>query len=171
MIKSETSNRGVEFRLFEHSSFSSACQILLTGPGILLLDTGVRRTSPSFLAFFELTTREYSSKATALQGSRDIVSSDQTMNGWIAYIREEFYSVPAVEAIYVAIEDNDVDVWLLIPDRDFALVRKLVDLEMKILESFATLERPLFLFEFHIIYRCGADETQFVPKRAIRLPR
>jgi len=172
MIRNETNSCDIRFRLWEHSVVRSTCQILSRKSGIML-DTCARRrqTLPSFLTPFVPDTYVYGSKAATLQGSSNTVSSDQTINGWIAYIREEFYSIPEVEAVYVVIEENNVDIWLLVPNRDFALVRQLVDREMKVLETFVAIEQLLFLFEFHIVYRCGADESQFLPQRAIRLPR
>ena len=172
MIRNETNSCDIRFRLWEHSVFRSMSQRLLRKSHIML-DTCARRrqTLPSFLTPFVPDTYVYASKAATPQGSSNTVSSDQTMNGWIAYVREEFYSIPEVEAIYVVIEENNIDIWLLIPNRDFALVLQLVDHEIKILETFVAIEQPLFLFEFHIVYRCGADESQFVPQRAIRLPR
>ena len=170
MIKTQASNKDTEFRPFGHSELVPTYQIYSKTAGVLL-NSGVRQTPSSQSPLHILGVRGYSSGATVSQGSSDTVPSDQTVNGWIAYVREEFYSVPEVEAIYVTIEENDVDIWLLIPNRDIGLVRRLAEREMELLNRFATLERPLFLFEFHIVYRCGALESQFVPQRAIRLPR
>lgn len=98
-------------------------------------------------------------------------TSDQTANGWISYIKEQFYSVPKVESIYYSIDDTDVDIWIIIPTRDFKLLRRLVDLEMKVLDIFSDTDLSLYRFEFHILYRNGANENQLVPKRALRLPK
>jgi hypothetical protein len=172
MIRSETNSCDIRFRMWEHSLVGLTCQVLLGESG-MILNTYDRRSQnlPSFLTQFVPETCVYGSKGVNLQGTSNTVSYDQTMNGWIAYVREEFYSIPEVEAIYVAIEENNVDIWLVIPNRDFALLRELVELEMKFLNTFIALEEPLFLFEFHIVYRCGANESKFVPKRAMRIPR
>lgn len=173
MIKNETDSCGrVRFRKWEHSVVDSPSQVLL-GESTIILDTYYRRRQdlPSFLTQFVPETYIYGYKAETMQGCSDTVSADQTVNGWIAYVREEFYSIAGVEALYVVSEENNVDIWLVIPNRDFALLRELVEREMKVLETFIVIEEPLFLFEFHIVYRCGADESKFVPKRAIRIPR
>lgn len=167
MIKVEASSQVIELRSPELAPIN---QIYSRMP-VTLLDSEVRKTLPSFLDVFILDTHEYISQATISQENSDIVSSDQSINGWIAYVREEFYSVPEVEAIYVTIDENDVDIWLLIPNRDIGVVRQLAEREMNMLDRFATLERPQFLIEFHVVYRCDADESQYVPLRAIRLPR
>jgi len=95
----------------------------------------------------------------------------QTLNGWISYIREQFYSVPDTEAVYYTIDDKDVDFWVLIPKRDFNLLRRLVELEMRVLDTFSYGNEPLYRLEFHITYRNRAYEGNIVPSKAIRLPR
>ena len=101
----------------------------------------------------------------------DLVTFDQTANGWIAYVREGFYAFPQVESIYYTIDDTDIDIWLIIPTRDFSLLRRLVDLEMRILGIFSSADLSLYRFEFHILYRNNSNENQLVPKRALRLPK
>ena len=66
----------------------------------------------------------------------DFTIFDQTANGWISYIREVFYDIPQVESIYYTIDNTDIDIWLIIPTRDFSLLRRLVDLEMSVLDIF-----------------------------------
>lgn len=170
MITVETSNQDIQFRLCE--PIVSLAHQILSGGEWGILDTSVKREQAvlPFLELFKPYTWEHSAKVTILYGGTNTVSYDQTINGWIAYVREQFYSISEVEAIYVAIKENNVDIWLLIPNRDFALVRQLVDQEMKVLETFVDIEQPLFLCEFHIVYRCGADESQLVPQEAFRLP-
>ena len=95
--------------------------------------------------------------------------SDQSLNGWIAYVKEVFYSVPNVESVYFTIEENNIDLWLVIPKRDFQLVRHLIELEMRILNDFVSPHGTQLFIEFHIMYRCGSVESQFMPREAIRL--
>lgn len=97
--------------------------------------------------------------------------SDQCVNGWLALIREELYSNPSVEDIFVSIEDSDVDVWVIIPERDISILRQLVEIEGRILEMIVSGEHPPFLIDFHVIYRCGRNTEDLVSNRAIRLPR
>jgi hypothetical protein len=102
---------------------------------------------------------------------RGFDSSDQCVDGWIALIREELYSNRSVEDIFVSIEDNNVDVWVVIPERDLAALDQLADIEWELLEMFVSGEHPVFLIDFHIIYRCGRNVEDLAPTRAIRLPR
>ena len=97
--------------------------------------------------------------------------SNQCVDGWIALIREELYANPSVEDIFVSIEDNSVDVWVVIPERDLTVLDQLADIEWKLLEMFVSGEHPVFLADFHVIYRCGRNVEDLAPTRAIRLPR
>lgn len=100
--------------------------------------------------------------------------TNQEVNGWMAYIKEMFYEFPQVESIYYTIEEDKIDIWIIIPKRDFSLLRKLVDLEMNVLDTFETNEtndKPLYQFEFHIIYRGRNNEADLIPQRALRIPK
>jgi hypothetical protein len=46
----------------------------------------------------------------------DIDSSNQDVNGWLLLIKEELYTNQSVEDIFFDIEDNDVDLWVVIPE-------------------------------------------------------
>jgi hypothetical protein len=96
---------------------------------------------------------------------------NETMNGWMSYIRSMFYGFSEVKSIYYAIDDSDIDIWLIIPKRDFPLLRRLVDAEMGILKMFYDVDRPIYSFEFHIVYLHDALETDIVPKNALRIPK
>jgi len=98
-------------------------------------------------------------------------SSNQFVDGWIALIRQELYANPSVEDIFVDIEDGDVDVWVVIPQRDLAVLDQLADIEWGLLEMFVSGEHPVFLIDFHVIYRCGRNIDDLAPTRAIRLSR
>jgi len=102
---------------------------------------------------------------------RGFDSSDQRVDGWIALIREELYANPSVEDIFVSIEDNNVDVWVVIPKRDISVLRQLVEDEGRIVEMLVSGEHPPFLIDFHIIYRSGRNLEELAPTRAIRLPK
>ena len=103
--------------------------------------------------------------------NKSIDLSDQYANGWISFIREGLYAIPSVEDIFVSIDDNDVDVWVVIPERDLAVLDQLADIEWELLETFVSGEHPAFLLDFHVIYRCGRNIEDLAPTRAIRLPR
>lgn len=107
----------------------------------------------------------------SVDNKRGFDSSNQGANGWISYIRQELYSDPSVEDIFVSIEDNSVDVWVVIPERDISVLRQLVEIEGQILEMLVSGEHPAFLFDFHIIYRCGRNIDELAPTKSIRLPR
>ncbi len=93
------------------------------------------------------------------------------VNGWLSLIKEEIYSNPSVEDIFVSIEDSDVDVWVVIPERDLAVLHQLASIEWKMLKIFVSGAHPPFLIDFHVIYRCGRNADDLVPTRTIRLPR
>jgi len=93
------------------------------------------------------------------------------VNGWLELIREELYANPSVEDIFVSIEGSNVDVWVVIPERDLAALDQLADIEWELLEMFVSGEHPVFLIDFHVIYRCGRNIGDLVPTMAVRLPR
>ena len=93
------------------------------------------------------------------------------VDGWLALIKNELYSIPAVEDIFVSIEGSDVDVWVLIPERDLATLHQIVEIEWKLLGVLNLGENPPFLVDFHVIYRYGRSLEDLAPTRAIRLPR
>jgi len=102
---------------------------------------------------------------------RSFDSADQYVNGWISRIREKLYSIPSVEDIFVSIEDTDVDVWVVIPNRDLSVLHQIVEREWELLKTLVSGESPPFLVDFHIIYRCGRNVEDLAPTRTIRLPR
>lgn len=103
--------------------------------------------------------------------SRSVVLSDQVESGWISYIREMIYAIPEVEKVYVEIAHKQVDVWVIIPKRNIAVVRQIAQSQGEILRVFASAEEPAWLFDFHVVYRDGRDESQFVPALALQLPK
>jgi len=98
-------------------------------------------------------------------------SSNQYVDGWIALIREGLYANPSVEDIFVDFEDDDVDVWVVIPEHDLAILHQIVEAEGKLFDTLVSGENPPFLIEFHVIYRCGRNIEELAPTKAIRLPR
>ena len=106
-----------------------------------------------------------------VENERSFDFSNQCVNGWLALIREELYSIPLVEDIFVSIEGSDVDVWVVIPERDLAILHQIVEREEKLFETLFSGENPPFLVDFHIIYRCGCNIKELAPTKAIPLPR
>ena len=98
-------------------------------------------------------------------------SSNQCVDGWLSRIREELYSNPSVEDIFVSIEDSNIDVWVVIPKRDLAILHRIVETEWELIKMLVSGESPPFLVDFHIIYRCGRDIEDLAPTKAIRVPR
>jgi hypothetical protein len=98
-------------------------------------------------------------------------SSNQYVNGWLSFIKEELYSNPSVEDIFVDIEGGDVDVWVVIPERDLTILDQIVEAEGELFDTLVSGESPPFLIEFHVIYRCGRNVEELAPTKAIRLPR
>jgi len=107
----------------------------------------------------------------SLSNKRDFDSSNQYIDGWLSLIREGLYSIPSVEDIFVSIEGSDVDVWVVIPERDLAILHQIVEMEWELIKPFVSGENPAFLIDFHVVYRCGRNVEDLAPTRAIRLPR
>lgn len=96
---------------------------------------------------------------------------NQNINGWLSLVRKELYSNPAVEGIFVTIEDNEVDIWVVIPEHDLAILHQIVEREGKLFETLFYGENPPFLVDFHIIYRRGRSLKELAPTKAISLLR
>lgn len=103
--------------------------------------------------------------------SRGFDSSDQSVNGWIAQVREKLYSNTSVEDIFVCIENVEVDVWVVITKRDITALRQIVEKEDELLRILASGDNPALFIDFHVIYRCGRNTEELAPTRAIRLPK
>lgn len=102
---------------------------------------------------------------------KNVFFTNQEVNGWMAYMKEIFYEYPQVESIYYSIEEDNIDIWLIIPERDFSLVRRLVDSEMMVLDTFEMDDKSLYQCEFHIIYRDGHIENDLIPQNALRITK
>jgi hypothetical protein len=97
---------------------------------------------------------------------------NQYVDGWLSLVSEELYSNPAVEDIFVSIDENDVDIWVVIPQRDITVLHQLAEREWELTKILVSGERsPAFLVDFHVIYRCGRNIEDLAPTRAILLPR
>ena len=157
--------------LFNTQEHYRQCDTLIHVDNIIFF-TDVQRTKDSYLEVFSQNICKFIPKEFFIFEIKMILTTfNQTANGWISYIKEIFYSVPQVESIFYTIDDTDIDVWLIIPKRDFELLRRLVDLEISVLDVFFSEDSSLYRFEFHILYRNDADEYQIVPKKALRLPK
>ncbi len=106
-----------------------------------------------------------------VENERSFDSSNQEVNGWLSLVKDKLYANPSVEYIYVDIEDSDVDVWVVIPKRDLAILHQIVEAEGELFDILISGESPPFLIDFHIIYRCGRSLEDLAPTRAIPLPR
>ena len=107
----------------------------------------------------------------SVDNERSFDFSNQDINGWLSLIKNELYSHPSVEDIFVGIEDSDVDVWVVIPERDLATLHQIVEMEGELFDILVSGESPPFLMDFHIIYRHGRNIEDLAPTKAIRLPR
>ncbi len=109
----------------------------------------------------------------SVDNERSFDSSNQNVNGWLSLIREGLYSIPSVEDIFVSIEGNGVDVWVVIPERDLAILHEIVEKEGELFDTLVSGENSPFLMDFHIIYRRGRNIDDLVPRhsKSIRLPR
>lgn len=106
------------------------------------------------------------------QQESSVPSEPFSAGDWLSKIRREVYAHREVEDLYVSIGDEElVDYWIIIPQRDLELVGRLIeDQYARIIIPFAETGRPPFGLDFHIIYLEGRDPEDLVPRRAIRVP-
>lgn len=166
MIDIEASTIDKKLRQY-NSSFQMAWQYQLEPSNILSLELG---TSPySYLPFPIVVTHEYESQVAVTDENSEFA---QNVNGWIAYIKDQLYSITGVESIYITIDEKQVDIWILIPNRDIGLMRQIVEKEMLIVDNLDTDREPMFEIDFHIVYRYGdMGESKLLPQQAIQIPR
>lgn len=89
---------------------------------------------------------------------------------WIERTRSRLFQIDGVESLYMTRDENTVDIWVIIPGRDFDLVRRIAEAQRAIGRDFVTTERaPVFSFDFHTMYRGEHREDEMVPSRAILL--
>ena len=169
MITTQIGSADIRFRTDMHIV---SCATHICDFNRFIFSTDAKQSQELYSEVFYVGTCRYESRETVQQQiAINQNTFDQTVNGWIAYVKEQFYTVSQVESIYYTIDDIDIDVWLIIPTRNFNLLRRLIDLEIRVLDIFSTANLSLYRFEFHIIYRNNASEHQIVPKKALRLPR
>lgn len=166
MIDIITSTIDAKLRQYD-SDFQLVSQYQLESSSILLVELG---TSPySYLPFPIVVAGEYELQVAVTD---EISKFTQNVNGWITYIKEQLYSIAGVESIYVTINEKQVDIWILIPNRDIGLMRQIVEKEMLIVDSLDTDLELKFEVDFHIVYRYGAmNDSQLIPRQAIQIPR
>ena len=174
-MKVAINNNNIEFKANKFIN-SEMSYVGIYGQFSKLISTNISRTSSNKIDIFPIAINKYWSIAwlTSDYIFKNPVFTNQEVNGWIAYIKETFYEFPQVESIYYKIDEDKIDVWIIIPKRDFSLLRRLVDLEMNVLDTFETNEtndKPLYQFEFHIIYRGRNNEADLIPQRALRIPK
>ena len=146
-------------------------EAISSGIEVDILDSSIKQPIPKYWLPIISTGYEKTLPLRSADNTRGFDSSDQCVNGWLSLIGEQLYSIPSVEDIFYVIEDSNVDVWVVIPERDLAVLDQLADIEWGLLEIFVSREHPVFLIDFHIIYRCGRNVEDLAPTRAIRLPR
>ncbi len=134
-----------------------------------VLDSAIKKSAPR--EWLPVMACEELSPIISTNSKIDFDFPNQLLNGWLLLIREKLYAIPSVEDIFFSIEDSDVDIWVVIPERDLAALDQLANIEWKMLNMFVSGEHPAFLIDFHIIYRCGRNVEDLAPTRAIRLPR
>ena len=89
----------------------------------------------------------------------------------IAFVKDEMYSISEIESIYISIDGESIDIWILIPDRDINLVSKIIEKENNIIDRFINERQTKYIFEFHVIYKCQADESSLVPTNSIKISK
>ena len=99
------------------------------------------------------------------------VHSDQSANGWISRIRDDLYSISSMESIYISIEGEEVDIWVIIPKRDIGIVRQIAECQGRFLKMLTLDAHSPFSLDFHVVYREGRSEGDLLPTRAFCIPR
>jgi len=135
------------------------------------LTSAVRQSVPKHWIPIVFATYEGLPPVISAVSGTEFESSNQHVNGWLSLIREELYSISSVEDVFVSIEDTDVDLWVVIPERDLAILHQITEKEIDLFKTLVSGESPPFLIDFHIIYRCGRNIEDLAPTRSIRLPR
>ena len=171
-MKVAINNNNIEFKANKFIN-SEMSYVGIYGQCSKLISTNIYKTFGNELDIFPIAINKDWAIAWLTSDCRfkNPVFTNQEGNGWIAYIRETFYESPQVESIYYTIEEDKIDIWLIIPKRDFSLVRRLVDLEMSVLDTFEANDKLLCQCEFNIIYRGRNNEADLIPQRALRIPK
>lgn len=126
---------------------------------------GMRNITPSVEMY------EESLPTISAHNPRSYDSSDQGINGCLSHIAEGLYLLPSVEAIYVTIEESEIDIWVVLPERDITILKEIVEKELELSRPLIAGGTQVFLIDFHVIYRCGRGIKDIAPTRAIRIPK
>jgi hypothetical protein len=105
------------------------------------------------------------------QGERNRCQYLKSGNECMAFVKEEMYSISGIESIYVSIDGESVDIWILIPERDIDLVQRIIEKENRIIDRFINEGQTQYLFDFHVLYQCQATESELVPTNSIKIPK
>ena len=98
---------------------------------------------------------------------RDRYKYLQSGNDCMAFVKEEMYSISGIESIYVSIDGESLDIWILIPERDIDLVQRIIEKENRIVDRFIDEGQTKYLFDFHVLYQCQATESELVPANSM----
>ena len=100
------------------------------------------------------------------------MKESQYSDAWIRLLRDDLFSIQGIESMYLARDETNVDVWVVIPKRDIDLVRKIAETEREIMSQFFNHQRdPIFYFDFHTVYMESSRVEELVPRSAIEIPR
>jgi len=146
-------------------------EAISSGIEVDILSSAIKQSIPRGWLPIIFTGYEQPLSLEGVDNRRGFDFSDQNVNGWLALVREQLYSNPSVEDIFVSIEGSDVDVWVVIPERDLAILHQIVEKEAELFNTLVSGASPPFLIDFHIIYRGGRNISELAPTKAIRLPR
>jgi len=93
----------------------------------------------------------------------------RTKDECIAFVKEEMYSISEIKSIYISIDGESIDIWILIPDRNINLIDRIIEKENKIIDRFIHDGQTKYLFEFHVLYMCQTDESEITPSNSIKI--
>ena len=95
----------------------------------------------------------------------------QSTDAWISRLRNALLSIEGIESMHLAIDDNTIDVWVIIPKRDVDLVRKVSETERTVMSQLINRQPDAsFHFDFHTVYRESQKVSDLIPGRAIKIP-
>lgn len=99
-------------------------------------------------------------------GNREV---EGIRNGWESYLGQNLYAILSVERVYVSLETEYINVWIIIAQRDIHVLEQISKVYGKIIELFGLTKQPPLLFDFHVIYRDGADDKDLISEKAVFL--
>ena len=88
-----------------------------------------------------------------------------------SYLGQNLYAISRVETVFISLETEYIDVWIVIPKRDVQIMEQIFEVDKEIVGKFSLTKRSPLFFDFHVVYRDGSDEKELVSDKAVLLPK